>query len=79
MYDEIDAYIRRLVRESSPERTAWNMERVRQGKPAHWNYIDGCMLSALLTLDHITGDPLYGDFVERFVDAFVAEDGTIRT
>ena len=79
MYDEIRAYIRRLVRESSPERTAWNMERVRQGKPAHWNYIDGCMLSALLTLDHITGDPLYGDFVERFVDAFVAEDGTIRT
>ncbi len=79
MYELIDAYIRRLVRESSPERTAWNMERVRQGKPAHWNYIDGCMLNALLTLSDITGDPLYGDFVETFVDAFIAEDGTIRT
>ena len=79
MYDEIDAYIRRLVRESSPERTAWNMERVRQGKPAHWNYIDGCMLNALLTLSKITGESLYGDFVETFVDAFVAADGTIRT
>ena len=79
MYDEIDAYIRRLVRESSPERTAWNMERVRQGKPAHWNYIDGCMLNALLTLSDITGDPLYADFVETFTDAFIAEDGTIRT
>jgi len=79
MYEQIDAYIRRLVRESSPERTAWNMERVRQGKPTHWNYIDGCMLNALLTLSDITGDPLYADFVERFVDAFIAEDGTIRT
>ena len=79
MYELIDAYIRRLVRESSLERTAWNMERVRQGKPAHWNYIDGCMLNALLTLSDITGDPLYGDFVETFVDAFIAEDGTIRT
>lgn len=79
MYERIDAYVRRLVRESSPERTAWNMELVRQGKSAHWNYIDGCMLNALLTLSDITGDPLYGDFVERFVDAFVADDGTIRT
>ena len=79
MYEQIDAYIRRLVQESSPQRTAWNMERVRQGKPAHWNYIDGCMLNALLTLSDITGDPLYADFVERFVDAFIAEDGTIRT
>ena len=79
MYEQIDGYIRRLVRESSPERTAWNMERVRQGKPTCWNYIDGCMLSALLTLGDITGDPLYGEFVETFVDAFVGEDGTIRT
>ena len=79
MYDEIDAYIRRLVRESSPERTAWNMERVRQGKPAHWNYIDGCMLNALLTLSEITGEAFFADFVETFVDSFVGMDGTIRT
>lgn len=79
MYEEIDAYIRRLVRESSPERTAWNMERVRQGKPAHWNYIDGCMLSALMTLSDITGEALFADFVETFVDSFVGEDGIIRT
>ncbi len=79
MYGQIDAYIRRLVEESSPDRTAWNMEQVRQGKPAHWNYIDGCMLNALLTLSDISGDPLYADFVETFVDDFILEDGTIRT
>lgn len=79
MYEQIDAYIRRLVRESSPQRTAWNMERVRQGKPAHWNYIDGCMLNALLTLSEITGEAVFADFVETFVDSFVGEDGIIRT
>ena len=79
MYEQIDAYIRRLVRESSPQRTAWNMERVRQGKPAHWNYIDGCMLNALLTLSEITGEAVFADFVETFVDSFVGEDGTICT
>ena len=79
MYEQIDAYIRRLVRESSPQRTAWNMERVRQGKPAHWNYIDGCMLNALLTLSEITGEAVFADFVETFVDSFVGEDGAIRT
>ncbi len=79
MYEQIDAYIRRLVRESSPERTAWNMERVRQGKPAHWNYIDGCMLNALLILSDITGEAFFADFVETFVDSFVGEDGAIRT
>ncbi len=79
MYEQIDSYIRRLVRESSPERTAWNMERVRQGKPTHWNYIDGCMLNALLSLSEITGEALFADFVETFVDSFVNEDGTIRT
>ena len=79
MYEQIDAYIRRLVRESSPQRTAWNMERVRQGKPAHWNYIDGCMLNALLSLSEITGEAFFADFVETFVDAFISEDGAIRT
>ena len=79
MYEQIDAYIRRLVRESSPQRTAWNMERVRQGKPAHWNYIDGCMLGALLSLSEITGEAFFTDFVETFVDAFISEDGAIRT
>ena len=79
MYSEIEQYVRQLLAESSPERTAWNIEKVRQGKPASWNYIDGCMMTALLALSEITGDPSFGDFAERLIDAFVAEDGAIRT
>lgn len=79
MYEMIDRYIQRLVAESSAERTAWNMERVREGKPANWNYIDGCMLNSLLSMSEITGDGQYADYVERFVDSFIEDDGTIRT
>ncbi|MBR3272081.1 MAG: glycoside hydrolase family 88 protein [Clostridia bacterium] len=79
MYEMIDRYIRSLIQKSSPDYTAWNMERVREGKPANWNYIDGCMLTSLLSMSEITGEKQYADFVERFVDAFIGEDGSIRT
>ena len=79
MYQKINDYVLHLIRTSSPERTAWNIERARQGLPATWNYIDGCMLNALLEMTEITGDSRYADFVEGFIDSFVMEDGTIRT
>ncbi len=79
MYEKIDAYVRRLIKESSPEHTAWNIENIRQGRPASWNYIDGCMMTALLAMSDITGEREYADFAERFIDWFVAEDGSIRS
>ncbi len=79
MYEQIDAYAARLIEESTPERTVWNVEKLRKGKPTDWNYIDGCMLTALLDMAELTGERRYFDFVEGFVDDFVAEDGSIRT
>jgi len=79
MYRKIDSYVLGLIEKSSPEKTAWNIERVRQGKPASWNYIDGCMLTALLEMSRILGDSRYADFVEMFVDSFIGGDGAIRT
>ena len=79
VYEQIDAYVRRLMEQSTPQRTVWNVERLRQGKSADWNYIDGCMLTALLSMAEITGDTRYFAFTERFVDSFIGEDGTIRT
>lgn len=79
MYQKINDYVLHLIRTSSPEKTAWNIERARQGLPATWNYIDGCMLGALLEMTDITGDSRFADFVESFVDSFVLEDGSIRT
>ena len=79
MYSKIDSYVLSLIERSSPERTAWNIERARRGEAANWNYIDGCMLGALLEMAEIGGDARYFDFVERFVDSFILEDGQIRT
>lgn len=79
MYSKIDDYVLQLIRESSPEKTAWNIERVRQGKPADWNYIDGCMMTALLSMTDITGDARYFGFAESFIDSFIGDDGSIRT
>ena len=71
MYSKIDEYVTHLIRVSSPERTAWNIERMRDNVPPNWNYIDGCMMVALLSMSDITGDPRYADFAESFIDAFV--------
>ena len=69
----IDQYVLRLLRESGPDHTAWNMEKIRQGAPASWNYVDGCMMTALLSLHQITGDARYFDFVDSFIDSFIGE------
>ena len=78
-YQKIDEYVLQLVECSTPERTVWNMEKIREGKPASWNYIDGCMLTALTEMEHLTGNPRYFQFVRECVDHFVGEDGSIRT
>ena len=77
MYTKIDSYIGRLTAGSSPDKPLWNIENIRQGKPAHWNYIDGCMMTALLEVADITGNAEYSDFAERFIDYYVSEDGSI--
>lgn len=79
MYEQIDAYVLRLIRESTPEKTVWNIEKIREGKPSNWNYIDGCMITALLMMSEITKDPQYYEFAEHFIDSFIGEDGSIRT
>ena len=79
MYENIEKYVLNLVKQSSPEHTIWNQERIRQSKPTSWNYVDGCMLTALLNMAEITGDGTYFAFVESMLDWFVNEDGSIKT
>ena len=55
-------YVDSLIAHSSAEAPLWNIEKVRSGKPNKWNYIDGCMITACLSLYHTTGDQKYLDF-----------------
>ena len=77
MYQNIDAYIDRLISGSSPEAPLWNIESIKGGKSPHWNYIDGCMITSLLEIGRITGDSKYFNFAESFIDYYVRADGTI--
>ena len=81
--DEMNSRIRRyidyLLANSSAEAPMWNMEMIRAGKPNKWNYIDGCMISAILNLYDYTKEQRYLDFADAFVDWFVQEDGQILT
>jgi len=79
MNEMIERYILELIRRSTPRRTAWNLEKIREGRDVSWNYIDGCMLTALTAMTEITGDDRYAAFVEEVADSFVREDGSIDT
>ncbi len=74
-YDKIIRYVDRILSQSKAEKPLWNVEQAG-GKKPKWNYIDGCMLTALLELGKISGDAKYFNFVQNFVDYYVAEDGT---
>ncbi len=75
----LDRYISQLLEKSTPQAPIWNIEKIRSGKPSKWNYIDGCMIKAILELYHITKEQKYLDFADNFIDYFVREDGSIAS
>ncbi len=75
--DRIEKYIDELMEKSTPDRPVWNIEKILQGKKANWNYVDGCMIKAILEMYSITKDKKYFDFADTFIDHKVRDDGTI--
>ncbi len=73
----IERYVEQIMAGSTPDKPLWNIEKISQGKINGWNYIDGCMMIALLTLHQITGESRYCEFAERFLDYYVKEDGSL--
>ena len=76
--NNIERYVERIMAESTPDKPLWNIEKIHQGKINGWNYIDGCMMIALLNMYKITGEKRYYDFAENFLDYYVFEDGSLR-
>lgn len=73
----LDRYIDELLEKSTPQAPIWNIEKIRSGQPSKWNYIDGCMIKAILELYNITKEDRYLKFADDFIDYFVREDGSI--
>ena len=73
----LDRYIDQLLEKSTPQAPIWNLEKIRAGKKPSWNYMDGCMIKAILELYHITKNEKYLEFADDFIDYFVKEDGSI--
>ena len=76
--DLIERYIEELMEKSTPERPVWNLEKIMQGLKSNWNYIDGCMIKAILEMYAIKKDEKYLQFADAFIDCKVHEDGTIE-
>lgn len=73
----LDRYINQLLEKSSPQMPIWNIEKIKQGSKPSWNYMDGCMIKAVIELYHITKKEEYLAFADQFIDYFVNEDGSI--
>lgn len=76
--DRVEKYIDSLIKNSTPDFPAWNIEKKIQGIKSGWNYIDGCMIKAVLEMYEITGEKKYLEFAESFIDPKIDEDGIIQ-
>ncbi len=77
MYSRIDKYIESLIEGSTPYKPLWNIENILYGKACKWNYIDGCMITALLSIAEIRNDRRYLEFSEQFIGHYIDEEGAI--
>lgn len=75
----LDNYINQLLEKSTPQAPVWNIEKIKSGEPSTWNYVDGCMIKAIIELYHITKNEKYLEFADAFIDYFVQEDGSIAS
>ncbi len=74
----VEKYVNELIDRSTLEEPIWNIEKIRDGKKATWDYIDGCMIMAFLELYKVSGNKKYLDFSDEYIGYRVEEDGTIR-
>ena len=74
---QIRQFLDHLLDTSTPERPAWNKEALREDHQPKWNYIDGCMIKAVLEMYEVTKNDKYLSFADIFIDYYIKEDGSI--
>lgn len=76
--NEIIQFLDGLLASSAPDKPMWNIEHVRANVEPKWNYIDGCMIKAVMDMYHATGNTNYYTFAKDFIDYYLLPDGSIR-
>ena len=66
-------YFRFLIDNSDSEHPKWNQENIRGTKPNDWNYVDSCMMKAVLAMYDATKDDYYLKAAEKFLSGFVKD------
>ena len=74
---EIITFFDNLLNTSTPAKPAWNIEHILENTAPKWNYIDGCMIKAVLDMYYATNNKVYLTFAKNFIDFFVSENGEI--
>lgn len=75
----VKLYTENLILPSDPLSPLWNRENFIFRKTPKWNYIDSCMITAVLRLYEQNGDKSLLDFAVDFTSAYVDENGMIPT
>ncbi|MCM1530010.1 MAG: glycoside hydrolase family 88 protein [Alistipes sp.] len=68
-------YINKMIVPSDPLMPLWNRENHIFRKQPKWNYMDSCVIRAILMFDR----ERYGGYAEKFLKSYVEEDGSIPT
>ena len=75
--ENIVKFVDYLMDTSTPVASAWNIEQTLERKKPAWNYIDGCMIKAILDLYYATNDQKYFDFARNYIDFYISYTGDI--
>lgn len=69
IWDEtVKKYIEMLILPSDPAFPLWNRENFIFRKKTKWNYIDSCMILAVIRLYKLLGDKRLLDYAARFTN-----------
>ncbi len=71
-------YLNYLLKNSTLEKPLWNKEVLIGLKKPGWNYIDGCMMVGLMTLYLQNKDEKLFQYIERYIDPIIPDDGKIK-
>lgn len=79
MKEAVKLYTQEIILSSDPLCPLWNRENFIFRKQPKWNYIDSCMITAVLSLYEYSGDDKLLDFAINFISAYIDENGDIPT